>query len=383
VARTSERQNRPMASAATALVQTGPREQHFEEIPFPILPPGAALLRVEANGICGSDVESFLGEDVVPAERKYPRINGHEIVGVIEDMGPKTKHREKLQIGDRVAVSPVIVCGKCGPCTEGRMHMCTAGRFTVPVYGFIPTSVAPALWGGYCTHVYIDPDTIVYPFPADFDPLTATLWNPLAGAIQWSLMTPGHTLGQSVVVLGSGQRGLAIVAAQQAAGSGLIIATGLSRDQHKLDLAREFGADAVIDVEQQDPVELVHELTDGIGVDLVVDTVPRVTSTTLDGIRMLKAGGTLVNIAAKHPTVDGFPIAEISLKNIRVIGAVNSSIAAYRTAADMLITGRIHIDKMRTHVFGFDRFEEALDTLEGKIPGVRSVNVVVTPTFTD
>jgi threonine dehydrogenase-like Zn-dependent dehydrogenase len=372
-----------MTTSATALVQTGPREQHFEEIPFPALPPGAALLRVEANGICGSDVESFLGEDRnVPGDRKYPRINGHEIVGVIEDMGPAVTYRKGLQIGDRVAVNPVIPCGKCGPCTDGRMHMCASGRFDVPCYGYIPTTTGPGLWGGYSTHVYIDPDSIVYPFPADIDPLTATLWNPLGGAIQWSIMTPGHKVGQSVVVLGSGQRGLAIVAAQRAVGSGLIIATGLSRDQHKLDLAIEFGANAVVDVEKQDPVEAVLELTGGLGADLVIDTVPKTTATTLQGLQMVKTGGTFVNIGVKNPTVDGFPIGRITTKNIRVIGAANSSIAAYQTAADMLISRRVVLDRMRTHVFGFDRFEEALDTLEAKIPGTKSVNVVVTPTFT-
>jgi alcohol dehydrogenase len=372
-----------MASSATALVQTGPKEQHFEEIPLPTLPPGSALLRVEANGICGSDVESFLGEDrIAPADRKYPRINGHEIVGVIEDMGPKTAHRKGLNIGDRVAVNPVVPCGKCGPCTDGRMHMCSAGRFDVPVYGFIPTTVSPGLWGGYSTHVYLDPDTIVYPFPADFDPLTATLWNPLGGAVQWSLLTPGHKIGQSVVVLGSGQRGLAIVAAQRAVGSGVIIATGLNRDRHKLDLALEFGANAVVNVEEQDPVEVVLEMTGGHGVDLVIDTVPKVTSTTLQGIQMVKTGGTFVNIGVKDPTVDAFPIGRITSKNIRVIGAANSGVAAYRTAADMLISGQVKLDKMRTHVFGFDRFEEALDTLEGRAFEGKGINVVVTPTFT-
>lgn len=371
-----------MTTTATALVQTGPREQNFEEIPFPILPPGAALLRVEANGICGSDVESFLGLDRnLAPDRKYPRINGHEIVGVIEELGPRMRYRNGLKVGDRVAVNPVIPCGKCGPCTDGRMHMCSGGRFDLPVYGYIPTTVGAGLWGGYSTHVYIDPDAILYPFPDGFDPLSATLWNPLGGAIQWSIMTPGHRPGQSVVVLGSGQRGLAIVAAQRAVGSGLIVATGLSRDQHKLDLAMEFGADAVIDVEKQDPVEAVMELTGGQGVDIVIDTVPKVTSTTLQGIQMLKSGGTFVNIGVKDPTVDGFPIGRITTKNIRVIGAANSSIAAYQTAADMLISGRIKLDSMRTHVFGFDHFEEALDTLEAKIPGTKSVNVVVTPTF--
>lgn len=258
--------------------------------------------------------------------------------------------------------------------------MCSGQRFSPAVYGFVPMRIDPGLWGGYSTHVYIDPDAILYPFPADFDPLTATLWNPLGGAVQWSLMTPGVRVGQSVIVMGSGQRGLACVAALRYAGAGLIIATGLSRDAHKLDLAREFGADVTLDVEANDVVEEVLELTGGRGVDLVVDTAPITTETTKQAIDVLCAGGTLVNIAMKSATMDGFPIGRITSKNIRVIGAANTTVEAYRTAVEMLVSGRVQLDRMRTHVFGFDRFEEALDTLQGKYPDEKSINVVVTPT---
>ncbi|MFI5623367.1 zinc-binding dehydrogenase [Nocardioides sp. NPDC051685] len=340
---------------------------------------------MEANGICGSDVESFLGKDpTFPPDDpdRYPRINGHEIVGVIEDLGPKTKHRENLNVGDRVAVNPVIPCGRCVSCSDGRHHMCNGQRFSPAIYGFVPMRIEPGLWGGYSTHVYIDPDTVLYPFPADFDPLDATLWNPLGGAIQWSILTPNLKLGQSVMVIGTGQRGLACVAALRAAGAGTIIATGLSTDRHKLDLALEFGADAVVDVETEDLLEVVRQHTRGDGVDLVVDTAPRTTRTTQQGIDALRAGGTLVNVGMKTPTMDGFPIGRITSRNISVIGAANTSIAAYRTAAEMLVSGRVQLRKMRTHVFGFDRFEEALQTLQGRVKGAKAMNVVVTPTFT-
>lgn len=115
-----------MSSRATALVQLAPETYEFEEFPLPHLPEGSALVRIEANGMCGSDAESHLGQD--PAftagdMTRFPRINGHEIVGVIEDMGPTTPSRRGFAVGDRVAVNPYIPCGRCKACLRGEAQM--------------------------------------------------------------------------------------------------------------------------------------------------------------------------------------------------------------------------------------------------------------------
>ncbi len=372
-----------MPSQAVALVQIAPHRQEFQEIPLPVLDEGAGLLRVEANGICGTDAESIDGTvSAVPADggSPYPRINGHEIVGIVEDLGPNP--RPGLKIGDRVAVNPFLPCGKCRACLRGENQMCRSHPLAPAVYGFIPTRHAPGLWGGYSTHIYLDPDVLLYPMPATLDPLTATLWNPLAGAIGWSVLAPGTRLGDTVAILGTGQRGLACVAAVKLAGASMVLATGLTRDRHKLDLALDFGADTVVDVEQEDLVDIAMQITGGVGFDIVVDTTPHTTRPTLDGLEIVRIGGTLVTAGVKTPTMDGFPIGRITTRNITVIGVAGQSNEAYQRAADIVASGALALKRLRTHVFGFDQFDLALDTLLGRVEGEKAINVVVTPTFT-
>ena len=369
-----------MVPKATALVQTGPRKQEFQEFDLPSLPPGAVLLRVEANGICRSDVASFEGDTRTGSA--LPRINGHEIVGIIEEMGPRTSARTGVSVGDRVALNPWLSCGRCRACLRGDMLYCSGARFQPACYGFISTAEEPSLWGGYSTHVYVDPDAILYPFPLSVPAARATLWNPLGAGVQFGVVAAGTTVGTRIAVLGSGQRGLSCVAAARLAGAGTIITTGLPRDRHKLDLALEFGADVAIDVEEQSPVDVALELSDGEGFDVVVDTIPHAPHSTYEGLDMLRKGGKLVLVAMKQQLTDDFPLAKLMSRSLSIVGANGVSHESYLRARDMIVDDRLPLGKMQTHTFGFDRFEEAIDTLQGNVPGANAINVVVTPTFT-
>lgn len=373
-----------MTSTATALVQTGPDSHEFQEFPLPRLIPGSALLRVEANGICASDIDAFEGHGggYDPADlTQYPRINGHEIVGVIEDLGEPSPAHDGLKIGDRVAVNPWLACGACDACRRNQAQFCRGMPWSPSCYGFIPTSIGSGLWGGYSTHVYIDPRTLLYAFPADVSALDAALWNPLANGIQWAVMDAGVTLGSRVAVLGSGQRGLACVAAAKAAGAGLILATGLSRDDHKLALALRLGADAVVDVERDDVVERAAQLTGGAGFDVVIDTSPGAEQPILDGIEILRTGGTLASAGIKGRALSRFPLDRVTIKGLRLIGVLGTSHEAQQMAADLIISRTLPLHELRTHTFGFDQLPRALSVLKGEVEGEKAINIVVEPHF--
>ena len=261
-------------SSVVAAVQTAPRSIEVRELPRPPIGPDEAIVRVEACGICGSDISQLAGRPDI----KYPVIPGHEPVGLIEEIGEVAAARRKVKIGDRVAVNAFVPCGTCRYCLSGTHEMCSG---EMPNYGSSPVTLAPGLWGGHATHLYIHPQTVLHPVPAHVPGDLATLFNPLGAGLKWGVDVPGTGIGSTVVVLGCGQRGIACVIANRLAGASLIATTGLGRDRHKLDLALEFGADVAIDVETDDVVARVLDLTGGLGVDAVIDTTPHANQPVL------------------------------------------------------------------------------------------------------
>jgi threonine dehydrogenase-like Zn-dependent dehydrogenase len=366
-------------SDAIGLVQHGPRKCDFEEFSFPHLPEGAALVRVEANGVCAFDIDLYNAID--PHWTGEARILGHEIVGVIEDMGPKTKPRDPLNIGDRVCVNPFVVCGMCDACLRGDQPGCTGLR--VPIrYGVVPTSVHPSLWGGYATHVYVPPSCVLYPVPADISALDATLWNPISGGYEWAVVQGGIEVGHNVLIMGPGQRGLSSIFAAKHAGADKVVLTGLDRDAFKLDLALELGADEVINVERENVIERAAEITKGVGFDVILDTTPHATQPLVDAVDMVKRAGTIVVIGVKNRNLDNFPVDQLLMKRVRLQGWAGQSNESFQRALNLIASGRYPIHKLRTHVYGFDQLETALNVLAGDVPTENAINVVVTPNMT-
>jgi len=364
---------------AIGLVQTGVRQCEFEEFPLPVLGEGEVLVRVEANGICASDVPSYNATDFYWKDGTR-RILGHEIVGIVEDMGPKTRNRDHISPGDRVCVYGFVVCGTCPACLRGDSQGCSG--FRIPLhYGVVPTSVAPGLWGGYATHCYVPANGVLYKMPSDVNALDATLWNPLSGGYEWGINQGGIKPGDKVLIMGAGQRGLAAIFPTLHAGADFVALTGLSKDDYKLALALEFGANAVCDVEKNDPVEWAHEVTGGTGFDVILDMTPHAVQPLVDAVEMVKRMGTIVVIGLKMRPLNDFPIDRFLFKRIRMQGWVGQNNDAMQFAADLVASKKYPLHKMRTHVFGFDQLGLAIDTLTGDVPGEKAINVVVTPTM--
>lgn len=340
--------------------------------------PGA-ILRVEASGMCGSDYEQYSGELAKVGFHGFPVIPGHEPVGIVESIDPETARRWDVQEGDRVAVEPFGPCGVCSQCTDGAYHLCRS-RF---LHGFTTTDVGSGLWGGYAERMQLRPQSVVHKIPDGVSARDAVLFNPLGAGFEWAVRAAGTRPGDSVLVLGPGQRGLASVVAAREAGAASVIVTGRGSDAHRLELARRFGATATIDVDTEDTVARVLELTGGRGVDRAVDTSPYATQPVLDAVASVCPGGTVVIAGLKARQLPGVDIDQIVLRDLTVRGVMGVRSWAYRQAIRVIAGGRYPLHLMHTHTFDLDSVAEGILTLTGRIESRAAVHVTILPNGED
>ncbi len=364
-----------MVRKSRAVVQTGPRQLEMRELPIPEIDEESALLRVEACGICGSDAEQYAG--VLPAP--WPSVLGHEPLGVIERIGDRAARRWGVDAGERVAVEPLIPCGFCRECVGGRYQLCR-GRGGLFGYSYVPLSHPPGLWGAYADYMYLDPHSIVHPVRRDLPPSLAVMFNPLGAGFRWGVEIPATGPGDTVLILGPGQRGLASVVAARAAGADAIIVTGLSRDAPKLALARELGADHTIDVEVEDARRRVRELTSGRGADVVVEVSANSPGPVAEALHYVASGGRIVLAGVKgFKSVPEFVSDLAVVKEVTIRGAFGVTSRAYRSAIRLIESGRVPLERMHTHDFPLERAEEAIQTLAGERPGAASIHSCLLP----
>jgi threonine dehydrogenase-like Zn-dependent dehydrogenase len=365
----------PSDAVSRAIVQEATRTLRASEFPLPEIGAEDALLRVEACGICGSDYEQYAGALPVP----LPVIPGHEPVGVIEEIGEVAAKRWGVTRGDRVAVEALLPCGHCRDCVAGRYRLCR-GRGLISGYGYISTETAPALWGGYAQYMYLDPHSLVHRMSAAVPAELAVLFNPLGAGFRWAVEMPGTKVGDTVVILGPGQRGLASVIACREAGAGVVIVTGLAADERKLALARRFGADATIDVESEDVVSRVREVTDGRMADVVVDVTSYSTEAVTQAMNLARRGGTVVLAGTKGPKpVPDFLSDRIVVKELTIMGAFGVDYPAYEAAIRLIESGRYPLAEMHSHTLPLDEAERAIQLLAREVPGEEAVHVALVP----
>jgi len=349
-----------------AMVQTAVETLEARELPLPEIGDDDALLRIEACGICGSDVETFDGVIQIP----LPVVPGHEPLGRIAKIGKRAAKRWGVVEGDRVAVESLLPCNNCRRCRTGAYQLCAQRR----VYSYIPLSIAPGLWGGYAEYLYLAPNAIVHKVDASLAPEIAVLFNPLGAGFRWAVEIPKTQPGDTVLILGPGQRGLASVIACRQAGAGTIIVTGLSRDAHKLALARELGADHAIDVERENVVARVKEITGGRGADVVIEVTAVATQPIVDAIDCASLGGRVVLAGVKGmKAVPNFVSDKVVLKEIQLLGAIGVTWDSYERAIRLIESRRLPLEKLATHAFPLAAAERAIRTLAGQVPGESAI----------
>lgn len=355
-----------------AMVQTEPRKLEPRDLPLPEIGHDDALLRIEACGICGSDYEQFEGVLRTP----MPVVPGHEPLGVIERIGDGAAARWGVDAGDRVAVETMLACHHCATCRAGAYHLCRARR----IYSYIPLSDEPGLWGAYAQHMYLHPNSIVHKIDPDLPAHLAVMFNPLGAGFRWGVEMPGTGPGDTVVIMGPGQRGLACVLACREAGARRIIVTGLEADEKKLALAREFGADATIDVDNEDARRRVNELTDGRGAQVVIDVSSYATEPIVQALDFATAGGRVVLAGTKgFKAVPDFVSDKVVMKEITIMGAIGVTSSGYANAIRLIESGRTPIEQMHTHRFDLRDAELAIRTLARQVEGDASIHSCLVP----
>ena len=355
----------PKPGHAIAAVLTEPRRFEFQELRLPEIGPEDGLLRVEACGLCGTDYEQWQGH-LADWGGGMPIIPGHEVIGWIEAVGREAARRWQVKVGDRVAIEPVIPCGHCAQCVEGATTRCERDMG----YGlYTRTDSAPGLWGGYATHLYLHPRSMVHRLPANIPADVMTLFNPLSNSVRWIYEAGGVGIGSTVVIEGPGQRGLLAVVAAKEAGARTIIVTGTGNDAARLALARAFGATATIDVSVENPVERVRELTGGRLADVVLEVSAGSTQPIVDAVDMVKRGGRIVLAGLKGKrAVEGLFTDKIVFKEIQLVGVLSAGWRSIELAVDIIERrGAASLAGLCSHFLPLERVEDAVRILGREI----------------
>jgi threonine dehydrogenase-like Zn-dependent dehydrogenase len=350
-------------TARAAVLET--YNQPFTLQTFPVaqqLEPGGARVRITMAGICGTDVHLWRGE--LPLA--LPVILGHETTGILEELGPgleKDWRGEVLRIGDRITWASSIACGECFYC---RLKSQPTRCLTRKAYGISYTaSDAPHLRGGFAEQILLRPGTAIFRLPGDL-PDQALLG---AGC---ALTTAIHGLERApiawrdiVVVQGVGPVGLAAIAVCRSAGASRIIAIG--GPPHRLQLARDFGADIVIDVGEvpssEERKKIVFEESRGFGADQVIECVGKPEAVN-EGLELGRDGAQFLVLGqyANAGNIELNPHT-ITRKQLRVIGSWGFEPRHVGSAIQMLQEGgwKDRFSAAVTHRFPLQNVNEAME----------------------
>lgn len=337
------------------------------EYDLPKLEEGQVLVRALAAGVCGSDVHMWEGRD---PRTPRPLILGHEGVGQVVETGSVVLDifGAELKPGDPVMWDRGLTCGRCYYCTVRKEpYLCPRRR----TYGInIGASEYPHLNGGYAEYMVLRAGTNIFKIDPGLPPdelvAAACAGATAAHAVELHTIRPG----ESVVVIGPGPVGLFVLAFARFLGAGPAVVIGTAQDRDRLTIAKEFGADEVMVVDEtslEERLERVRALTDGRGADHVIDASgsPRAIP---DGLMLLGRGGTY-SIPGIAVPVGDVPVAvyeQIALKNARFQGVwvsdTSHALAAYR----LVRSGRFPFDRLVTHRYALEQANEALKAMKSK-----------------
>lgn len=274
--------------------------QPLEERWYPLpdsLQPGAILVKISMATVCGSDMHSWRGRRPFP----FPSVLGHEGVGTIVRLGSSVKQDtagKPLAVGDRITWAIMANCGDCCFC---RIHALPQKCLNLFKYGHVKSDVPPYFMGTFGEYVYVQPGTGVFKVPDDMPDEVASPLMCAASTVAAGLARIGLQPGESVVIQGAGMLGLYAAAFAREHGAKQVIMVDVL--EKRLEMARQFGADQCLNVQDlsdEDVVGRIKDLTDGRGADLVVEVAGFAKVIPL-GVKMLRIGGRYLLQGSVYP----------------------------------------------------------------------------------
>ena len=329
-----------------AVVLNGPNDFAPTDIPKPVIGDNDMLLEMKKAAICGTDMRILAGTKTKGV--RYPSVIGHEMCGVIAEVG---KNVTGFQVGDKVSIANVIPCGSCPACLAGRENACMNRK-----------AIGYEFNGGFEEYVLIPEIAIksgnVIKLPEDVSFTAGALIEPLSCCIR-GLKNAGTGFNDTVLIVGAGPIGLMHMQLSKIAGAKQVIVS--EPNEMRREVALELGADRVVDPTKENLEQIIKDATGGMGADVIVMAigVPALVNSTL---KLCKKGGTVNLVAGFAGTGEcTIEVNTIHYNEINVNGSTAYKRADYLEAADMVITKKINLDKIATHTFKIDEFQDAYE----------------------
>jgi len=333
---------------------------HLEiaDLPLPTVARGEVLVRVEACGICGSDVHGFDGST---GRRIPPIVMGHEAAGTVETIGEGvTKYKKD----DRVTFDSTIYCGECQYCKRGQINLCDNREV-------IGVSCGDYRRHGAFAEYVVVPERIMYPLPGNFSFNEAAMLEAVSVAMH-GVKVSQLAGGETALVIGAGMIGLLTLQAAKAAGCERVFIADV--DESRLKLARKIGADEVLHCSGAELVTEVMRLTGGNGVDVALEAVGR-NETVAGAIDCTRKGGKVTLIGNIVPEVT-LPLQKVVAKQLRLQGSCASS-GEYPEAIELIANGKIQVKPLITAVASLEEGPRWFERLHSREPNL--MKIILTP----
>lgn len=342
-----------MTRTSRGAVLYAPGDLRIEEFPLPAVGPTDGLLRIEATGVCGTDVAAYHG---VNPYYELPTVLGHELVGVVEEIGDHAAKRWGVSPGDRIVVEEYLPCGTCRSCLAGAYQMCD-----VPRYGGKSIHDGSGLYGGYADYLYLHPQAIVHRVSHDVDADLVQLFIPLSNGLHWAGTVGSLPPGGTAVIVGPGPHGLSCVIGARENGAGKVIVVGQEHDHSRLEVARALGADHTVTGTAQEIIEQVEELTGGLLADTVINAAD--SSAALEtAVAVAGDRGTLVQVGlpksgggAAEPVLSALNSKVLTIRGVRGRPA-----SAVPPTLRLIESGRYPLHLLTTGQYTIAQTEDAL-----------------------
>ncbi|MCW2515450.1 MAG: Alcohol dehydrogenase GroES domain protein [Mycobacterium sp.] len=327
-----------------ALVFHGPGRRSWEQVPDPVVQqPTDAVVRVDAVTICGTDLHILNGD--VP-EVAGGRILGHEAVGTVVEVGSAVT---RLKVGDRVLISCISACGTCRYCRDGQYGQCLGGG------GWILGHLIDGTQAEYVRVPFADNSTHVIPDGVT-DEQMVMLADILPTSFEVGVLNGKVAPGDVVAIVGAGPIGLAAILTARLYSPSHVIAIDVA--DARLEAARKFGADVIVNARERSARTVVDELTDGLGADVAMEAVGT-PETFEQAVALVRPGGHVANIGV-HGAPATLHLEDVWIKNLTITtGLVDTH--STPTLIDLVANHQLDTSPMITHRFTLDEFESAYD----------------------